>query len=78
MINTSACRVAHRIGTGGGGFRYLYAILKCFANICQEPKYKQAWTMTNGDMWRQFAGYEGKCKTNNEAGQYDLFTGKCG
>ena len=47
------------IGTGGAGFRYLYAyFLEQAANICQKPKYKQASEhMTEiGDMWRQFAG----------------------
>ena len=52
-------RMQEEIGTGGAGFRYLYAyFLEQAANICQEPKYKQASEhMTKiGDMWRQFAG----------------------
>ena len=52
-------RMQEEIGTGGAGFRYLYAyFLEQAANICQEPKYKQASEhMTEiGDMWRQFAG----------------------
>ena len=52
-------RMQEEIGTGGAGFRYLYAyFLEQAANICQEPKYKHASEhMTGiGDMWRQFAG----------------------
>ena len=52
-------RMQEEIGTGGAGFRYLYAyFLEQAANICQEPKYKLASEhMTEiGDMWRQFAG----------------------
>ncbi|MBN6066076.1 BtrH N-terminal domain-containing protein [Aggregatibacter actinomycetemcomitans] len=52
-------RMQEEIGTGGAGFRYLYAyFLEQAAEICQEPKYKQASEqMTDiGDMWRQFAG----------------------
>ena len=52
-------RMQEEIGTGGAGFRYLYAyFLEQAANICQEHKYKQASEhMTEiGDMWRQFAG----------------------
>ena len=52
-------RMQEEIGTGGAGFRYLYAyFLEQAADICQEPKYKQASEhMTEiGDMWRQFAG----------------------
>ena len=51
-------RMQEEIGTGGAGFRYLYAyFLEQAANICQESKYKQASEqMTEiGDMWRQFA-----------------------
>ena len=51
-------RMQEEIGTGGAGFRYLYAyFLEQAANICQEPKYKLASEqMTEiGDMWRQFA-----------------------
>ena len=52
-------RMQEEIGTGGAGFRYLYAyFLEQAANICQEPKYKLASEqMTEiGDMWRQFVG----------------------
>lgn len=59
-------RMQEEIGTGGAGFRYLYAyFLEQAANICQEPKYKLASEqMTEiGDMWRQFAGlYVKQCK----------------
>ena len=59
-------RMQEEIGTGGAGFRYLYAyFLEQAANICQESKYKQASEqMTEiGDMWRQFAGL---CETMQE------------
>ncbi len=52
-------RMQEEIGTGGAGFRYLYAyFLEQAANICQEPKYKLASEQITeiGDMWRQFAG----------------------
>ncbi|VTM24371.1 Uncharacterised protein [Stutzerimonas stutzeri] len=52
-------RMQEEIGTGGAGFRYLYAyFLEQAADICQQLKYKQASEqMTEiGDMWRQFAG----------------------
>ncbi len=51
-------RMQEEIGTGGAGFRYLYAyFLEQAADICQEPKFKQASEqMTEiGDQWRQFA-----------------------
>lgn len=51
-------RMQEEIGTGGAGFRYIYAyFLEQAAEICQEPKYKQAsQQMTEiGDQWRQFA-----------------------
>ena len=52
-------RMQEEIGTGAAGFRYLYAyFLEQAADICLEPKFKQASEqMTEiGDMWRQFAG----------------------
>ena len=52
-------RMQEEIGTGGAGFRYLYAyFLEQSADICQESKYKLvSEQMTKiGDMWRQFAG----------------------
>lgn len=51
-------RMQEEIGTGGAGFRYIYAyFLEQAAEICQEPKFKQAsQQMTEiGDQWRQFA-----------------------
>ncbi|QPB43496.1 BtrH N-terminal domain-containing protein [Rodentibacter haemolyticus] len=51
-------RMQEEIGTGGAGFRYLYAyFLEQAAEICQEPKFKQASEqMTEiGDQWREFA-----------------------
>ncbi|WP_109078597.1 BtrH N-terminal domain-containing protein [Aggregatibacter kilianii] len=65
-------RMQEEIGTGGAGFRYLYAyFLEQTAEICQEPKYKQASIqMTEiGDMWRQFANLCVKqCKKPTEKG----------
>ena len=70
-------RMQEEIGTGGAGFRYLYAyFLEQAANICQEPKYKQASEhMTEiGDMWRQFAGLCVKlCKKNTYSG-YEMLS----
>lgn len=51
-------RMQEEIGTGGAGFRYLYAyFLEQAAEICNEPKFKQASEqMTEiGDQWREFA-----------------------
>ncbi|MCX2961317.1 BtrH N-terminal domain-containing protein [Rodentibacter caecimuris] len=51
-------RMQEEIGTGGAGFRYLYAyFLEQAAEICNEPKFKQASEqMTEiGDLWREFA-----------------------
>ncbi|MCW9732705.1 BtrH N-terminal domain-containing protein [Avibacterium sp. 20-15] len=51
-------RMQEEIGTGGAGFRYIYAyFLEQAAEICQEPNFKQAsQQMTEiGDQWRQFA-----------------------
>ncbi|OOF54872.1 BtrH N-terminal domain-containing protein [Rodentibacter genomosp. 2] len=51
-------RMQEEIGTGGAGFRYLYAyFLEQATEICQEPKFKKASEqMTQiGDQWREFA-----------------------
>ncbi|PJG84344.1 BtrH N-terminal domain-containing protein [Conservatibacter flavescens] len=51
-------RMQEEIGTGGAGFRYLYAyFLEQAAEICQEPKFKQASEQMTiiGDQWREFA-----------------------
>jgi len=70
-------RMQEEIGTGGAGFRYLYAyFLEQAADICQEPKYKLASEhMTEiGDMWRQFAGLCVKqCKKNSHSG-YEMLS----
>ena len=70
-------RMQEEIGTGGAGFRYLYAyFLEQAADICQEPKYKLASEhMTEiGDMWRQFAGLCVKqCKKNSNPG-YEMLS----
>ena len=64
------------IGTGGAGFRYLYAyFLEQAAVICQEPKYKLASEqMTEiGDMWRLFAGLCVKqCKKPTSEGYHTV------
>ena len=51
-------RMQEEIGTGGAGFRYIYAyFLEQAAQICGEPAFQTASeTMTAiGDQWRQFA-----------------------
>ena len=51
-------RMQEEIGTGGAGFRYIYAyFLEQAAQICGEPAFQAASeTMTAiGDAWRQFA-----------------------
>lgn len=51
-------RMQEEIGTGGAGFRYIYAyFLEQAAEICQEPKFKQASEQLTqiGDLWREFA-----------------------
>lgn len=70
-------RMQEEIGTGGAGFRYLYAyFLEQAANICQEHKYKQASEhMTEiGDMWRQFAGLCVKQCKKNSYPEYELLS----
>ena len=52
-------RMQEEIGTGGAGFRYLYAyFLEQAAEICAEPKFKHASEQLTqiGDLWREFAG----------------------
>ena len=69
-------RMQEEIGTGGAGFRYLYAyFLEQASDICQEPKYKQtSEQMTEiGDMWRQFAGLCVKqCKKPTNKGYHTV------
>lgn len=69
-------RMQEEIGTGGAGFRYLYAyFLEQAANICQEPKFKQASEqMTEiGDQWRQFASLCVKqCRKPNAEGYREI------
>ena len=69
-------RMQEEIGTGGAGFRYLYAyFLEQAADICQESKYKLASEqMTEiGDMWRQFAGLCVKqCKKPTNEGYHSV------
>ena len=71
-------RMQEEIGTGGAGFRYLYAyFLEQAADICQQLKYKQASEqMTEiGDMWRQFASLCVKqCKKPSAEG-YNMVAG---
>lgn len=52
-------RMQEEIGTGGAGFRYLYAyFLEQAARICAEPEFQAASQELTaiGDDWRQFAG----------------------
>lgn len=69
-------RMQEEIGTGGAGFRYLYAyFLEQAGEICQEPIFTQASIqMTEiGDQWRQFAGLCVKqCKKPSETGYQTL------
>ncbi|MFU2047270.1 BtrH N-terminal domain-containing protein [Avibacterium gallinarum] len=69
-------RMQEEIGTGGAGFRYIYAyFLEQAAEICQEPKFKQAsQQMTEiGDQWRQFASFCVKqCRAPTAQGYQDL------
>ena len=60
-------RMQEEIGTGGAGFRYLYAyFLEQAANICQESKYKQASEQNDGN-WRYVASICGiMCETMQE------------
>lgn len=70
-------RMQEEIGTGGAGFRYLYAyFLEQATDICQEPKYKLASEhMTEiGDMWRQFAGLCVKQCKKNSYPEYELLS----
>ena len=51
-------RMQEEIGTGGAGFRYIYAyFLEQAAHICNEPAFQTASEQmtTIGDQWRQFA-----------------------
>lgn len=51
-------RMQEEIGTGGAGFRYIYAyFLEQSATICNEPKLQKASLQMTaiGDMWRDFA-----------------------
>ncbi|MCF7529227.1 BtrH N-terminal domain-containing protein [Neisseria lisongii] len=67
-------RMQEEIGTGGAGFRYLYAyFLEQAADICQQPAYQQASEQMTaiGDQWRQFASLCVKqCRKPTEQG-YD-------
>lgn len=51
-------RMQEEIGTGGAGFRYIYAyFLEQAAHICNEPTFQTASEQMTaiGDQWRQFA-----------------------
>lgn len=51
-------RMQEEIGTGGAGFRYIYAyFLEQAAHICNEPAFQTASEQMTaiGDQWRQFA-----------------------
>ncbi|MDW0616708.1 BtrH N-terminal domain-containing protein [Mannheimia haemolytica] len=69
-------RMQEEIGTGGTGFRYLYAyFLEQAAEICQEPNFKQASEqMTEiGDQWREFASLCVKqCKKPTQDGYREV------
>ena len=69
-------RMQEEIGTGGAGFRYIYAyFLQQAAEICQKPELNQySEKMTEiGDLWRQFASLCVKqCKKPTEQGYKDV------
>lgn len=63
-------RMQEEIGTGGGGFRFIYAsFLQEAAGVLNEPKLLEASKMMTaaGDQWRQFALATARaCKNKNE------------
>ncbi len=65
-------RMQEEIGTGGAGFRYIYAyFLEQAAHICNEPAFQTASEQMTaiGDQWRQFAAMCVKqCKKPSENG----------
>lgn len=65
-------RMQEEIGTGGAGFRYIYAyFLEQAAEICAEPRFQTASEQLTaiGDDWRQFASLCVKqCKRPSEHG----------
>lgn len=69
-------RMQEEIGTGGAGFRYIYAyFLEQAAEICGEPRFQTASTELTaiGDDWRQFAAMCVKqCKKPSENGCRDI------
>lgn len=71
-------RMQEEIGTGGAGFRYIYAyFLQQSASICESSLLQSAsQQMTNiGDQWRQFANLcVAQCKKDNVDGYAQLAT----
>ena len=69
-------RMQEEIGTGGAGFRYIYAyFLQQAAEICQETAFQTASEQMTaiGDEWRQFASLCVKqCKRPSENGCRDI------
>ena len=65
-------RMQEEIGTGGAGFRYIYAyFLEQAARICDNPAFQTASEQMTaiGDQWRQFAAMCVKqCKKPSENG----------
>jgi hypothetical protein len=77
-------RMQEEIGTGGGGFRFMYAaFLQEAQQILNEAKLGDASVMMTeaGDMWRQFASACARiCKSKSEDYDLDnivLLIGKC-
>jgi hypothetical protein len=67
-------RMQEEIGTGGAGFRFMYAsFLQQAADLLQQPALREASTMlTNaGDEWRRFALLAAKMCKNRMALDYD-------
>ena len=62
-------------GTGGGGFRFMYAaFLQEAAKIINKPAFNEIaeQMMINGDEWRLISIYAGKIGRNHELGQDKL------
>lgn len=74
-------RMLEEIGTGGAGFRFMYAaFLQEAAGVLRQPEFrKYAMQMTEaGDMWREFAAAAGRKfkKRGDDVCTYDELSGK--
>lgn len=72
-------RMQEEIGTGGGGFRFIYAsFLQEAAEILKEPRLLEASKMMTaaGDQWRQFALATARACKNKDALDLNLLADK--